>query len=108
MNPVLIQPWENTILVEESESFLKVPLSWDVTLGGIGHESIAGGIPAPDGGYLIAGSSESNASGTKSENSRGGMDFWVVRLNAQERRYGIADLGEVARIHARNPCLTGW
>jgi len=34
-----------------------------------------------DGGYVIAAQSESNASGDKSENGRGALDYWVVKIN---------------------------
>ena len=35
-----------------------------------------------DGGYILGGYSYSNISGEKTENSRGGDDYWVVKLNS--------------------------
>ena len=37
---------------------------------------------ASDDGFIFVGSSESNASVAKSENSKGGSDFWVLKTNA--------------------------
>ncbi|MBL0095589.1 MAG: hypothetical protein IPP46_03150 [Bacteroidetes bacterium] len=32
-----------------------------------------------DGGYILGGTSNSNFSGDKTENSRGGNDYWIVK-----------------------------
>lgn len=55
---------------------------WDKSIGGNGQEDQVKAIPTSDGGYVLGGSSESNASGQKSENSRGGTDYWVVKFNS--------------------------
>ena len=55
---------------------------WDKTLGGSDSESISDAILSSDGGYLLAGSSMSDASGDKSENGRGNWDDWVVKIDA--------------------------
>jgi hypothetical protein len=57
--------------------------SIDKTLGGTGVEQLRSVIPASDGGFLLAGNSDSNISGDKSENSRGGNDYWIVKVDAQ-------------------------
>ena len=56
-------------------------IEWDKTIGGSGTEFIDNLIQTDDGGYILAGSSDSYASGEKTENSRGGLDMWVVKLN---------------------------
>lgn len=54
---------------------------WDKTLGGA-NTDIAWTIrQAADGGYFIGGESTSDASGDKTENSRGENDYWVLKLN---------------------------
>lgn len=53
---------------------------WDKIIGGSGYDFATSGVVAPDGNYLVAGFSNSNASGDKSENSKGGFDYWVVAL----------------------------
>lgn len=55
---------------------------WDKTIGGTGNDYLGSTIVTSDGGYLLAGHSDSDASADKSENSRGGNDFWVVKLDA--------------------------
>jgi hypothetical protein len=53
---------------------------WDKTLGGAGSDNVATIIATTDGSFVIAGGSASNISGDKSENSRGGNDYWVVKV----------------------------
>ncbi|MFC5407807.1 putative Ig domain-containing protein [Larkinella bovis] len=55
---------------------------WDRTLGGGGYDECRTLLETPEGGYLIAGSSASDQSPTKSENSRGESDYWLVKLAA--------------------------
>ncbi|SDG36681.1 Por secretion system C-terminal sorting domain-containing protein [Dyadobacter soli] len=54
---------------------------WDKTIGGNGDEYQVKVIQTSDGGYMVAGSSPSNASGDKSENSKGNLDYWIIKLN---------------------------
>ena len=62
---------------------------WQKTIGGSGQEKLHSITLTADGGYLLGGSSSSykseNTSGVvdlfgKSENTRGNMDYWVVKL----------------------------
>ena len=55
---------------------------WDKTIGGSEVEYVNGIVKCPDNGFVIAGSSTSNISGDKTQNSQGGNDGWVVRINA--------------------------
>ncbi|MEM0991588.1 MAG: gliding motility-associated C-terminal domain-containing protein [Bacteroidota bacterium] len=58
-------------------------LEWDKTIGGSGWDAIRGGIvETDDGGYLIAGVSDSPISGDKTEDSRGDWDYWIVKTDA--------------------------
>lgn len=54
---------------------------WDKTLGGSGEDLPKSAIKTADGGYIIAAQSNSNASGDKSENSRGDYDLWIVKID---------------------------
>jgi hypothetical protein len=56
---------------------------WDKTIGGSAFEFCTGLALTRDGGMIINGFSESNISGEKTENSRGGFDYWVVKLDKQ-------------------------
>ncbi len=72
-------------------------LIWDKTIGGNRLDAIRGDIiEMPDGGFFIAGVSESDASGDKTQANRGDWDFWVVRVNRQgdimwDKTYGGDD-----------------
>jgi gliding motility-associated-like protein len=62
-------------------------IAWDNTLGGSGTEfPIDASIETADGGFLVAGESNSNKSGDKSQNSRGGYNFWVVKLDKSGKK----------------------
>ena len=67
--------------VVESEDAQIFSSTWDRTYGGGGDERVADSIITSDGGYLIVGTSDSNKSFDKLENSRGGRDYWVVKLD---------------------------
>lgn len=54
---------------------------WQKTIGGSGSEFLTSIEKTNDGGMIIGGYSDSNISGEKTENSRGGDDYWIVKLN---------------------------
>lgn len=57
-------------------------IEWQKTIGGNGIDQLAKIIKAVDGGYLLAGSSDSDISGDKTEANRGfGGDFWILKIN---------------------------
>ncbi|WP_297517052.1 T9SS type A sorting domain-containing protein [Flavobacterium sp.] len=56
-------------------------VQWDKTIGGSGNDIASRIIPLIDGNYLITGYSTSSISGEKNENSRGGHDFWILKIN---------------------------
>ena len=56
---------------------------WQKTFGGEGHEELTSLIKTKDGGYLIGGSSESDASGTKSTKNYGNLDYWIVKIDSK-------------------------
>ncbi|MBY0486271.1 MAG: T9SS type A sorting domain-containing protein, partial [Flavobacteriaceae bacterium] len=55
---------------------------WQNTIGGNLSDEPVSAIQTNDGGYLIAGSSNSSLSGDKTENSKGGFDYWIVKLDS--------------------------
>jgi len=57
-------------------------VEWDKTIGGSKDEFPFSVKQTEDGGYIFGGSSNSNASGDKSENSKGSFDYWLVRLSS--------------------------
>ncbi len=62
---------------------------WDKTLGGNGIDTFCSIITTPDNGFLVGGTSYSNLSGNKTENTVGYVtgnggpysDYWVIKLD---------------------------
>ncbi len=72
---------------------------WQRVFGGKGNDDLTTIIATKDGGYLLGGSSSSSAEsntkllGTKKENSRGSLDYWIVKIDGDgtelwQRTYG--------------------
>lgn len=55
---------------------------WDKTFGGSANDGLSIIIQTSEGGFLLGGLSNSGISGDKSEISRGGYDYWVVKIDA--------------------------
>ncbi|HET6227056.1 MAG TPA: hypothetical protein VFF27_12295, partial [Bacteroidia bacterium] len=92
---------------------------WDKTYGGSGTESATqqiGLCKTSDNGYLIAAMSNSNISGTKSENSFGQFDYWLIKTDSlgnkkYDRSYGGSSydwLGDVKEDQKGNYWLVGY
>jgi len=58
-------------------------IQWNKTLGGSVTDIPTTIRQTLDGGYIIGGWSLSNISGDKTENSKGGSDLWIIKINAQ-------------------------
>ena len=56
-------------------------LEWQKSLGGTGWDEAASIIPTSDGGYIMAGRSNST-DGDAPGNGAGSLDFWIVKLNS--------------------------
>ncbi|PSR53958.1 hypothetical protein AHMF7605_10725 [Adhaeribacter arboris] len=55
---------------------------WDKTLGGNNYDQLRALATTPDGGYLLAGNSNSRASGDKSEAGNGNNDYWIIKIDS--------------------------
>lgn len=61
---------------------------WQRTFGGKGQDDLASVILTSDGGYVLAGSSDSSpmrddkGTNIKREKSRGNLDYWIIKLDA--------------------------
>ncbi|MBK8413277.1 MAG: T9SS type A sorting domain-containing protein [Bacteroidetes bacterium] len=56
-------------------------IQWQNTIGGNDYDQPNAIQQTTDGGYIVGGSSDSNISGEKTENSNGLSDFWVLKLD---------------------------
>jgi hypothetical protein len=54
---------------------------WDKTIGGADGDYCRGIKQTSDGGYVLNGHSLSNISGEKTDNSRGGFDHWIIKID---------------------------
>lgn len=71
-------------------------IQWQNTIGGSGDDYCNVVKQTTDGGYIVLGGSNSNISGDKTENSRGGLDYWIIKLNPNgviewQKTYGGAN-----------------
>lgn len=57
-------------------------IQWDKTIGGTDADDLNALQQTSDGGYILAGNSSSAISYEKTENSRGGFDYWIVKLDS--------------------------
>ncbi|HYV94999.1 MAG TPA: T9SS type A sorting domain-containing protein [Chitinophagales bacterium] len=55
---------------------------WDRTYGGSGAEEPFKIRRTSDGGFIAVGYTDSDSSGDKTENCRGGVDYWVLRIDS--------------------------
>ncbi|MFI2744113.1 T9SS type B sorting domain-containing protein [Zhouia sp. PK063] len=58
---------------------------WDKTIGGDDLENVTSLTQTNDGNFVIAGWSDSSASGNKTENTYGGRDYFVVKVKNSEK-----------------------
>jgi hypothetical protein len=57
-------------------------IEWQNTIGGDKVDKLKCIVRNNDGGAILAGSSSSNVSGDKTEVSKGGDDFWIVKIDS--------------------------
>jgi|CXWL01.1.fsa_nt_gi hypothetical protein len=57
-------------------------LYWNKLLGGDGNEIVTSIQQTTDGGYIVAGYSNSSANGDVTEINNGNYDYWIVKLDA--------------------------
>ena len=57
-------------------------LDWQKNFGGNGQDKLRCIKLTNDGGFILAGSSNSDKGFDKKEASKGNVDFWVIKLNA--------------------------
>ena len=68
-------------------------VEWDRSYGGLGKDQLYNVQPTSDGGYIIAGTSDSGISGDKTENRVGNSDYWVIKTDASGNIIWQNDIG---------------
>ncbi|WP_022826234.1 T9SS type A sorting domain-containing protein [Hymenobacter norwichensis] len=66
---------------------------WDKTFGGTSEDHLQSLQQTSDGGYILGGWSTSPLSGDRTEASRGGSDYWIVKLDATGNKQWDKALG---------------
>ncbi|TDP58621.1 T9SS type A sorting domain-containing protein [Flavobacterium dankookense] len=61
----------------------KGELDWQKSFGGTGQDILRCVLLTNEGGFLLAGSSQSAEGLDKKESTKGQSDFWIIKLNAQ-------------------------
>jgi hypothetical protein len=57
-------------------------IQWNRAFGGSGDDRLTIVQPTADGGYILGGFSSSSTSSSKTQASFGGIDYWIVKLDA--------------------------
>ena len=68
---------------------------WSKTIGGNGTDQLKGLTQTRDGGYILAGNSDSKKSDDKDKASIGGNDYWVVKLGNEKKQAEERQLIEI-------------
>ena len=68
-------------------------IQWQKDIGGTGSDYLTSVKQTPDGGYILGGFSGSGASGNKTDASKGGNDYWVVKLDGTGNIKWQKDIG---------------
>ncbi|HYV91865.1 MAG TPA: T9SS type A sorting domain-containing protein [Chitinophagales bacterium] len=66
---------------------------WDYRFGGTLQEYIYSLQQTADGGYILGGYSLSDSSGDKTENSWGGYDYWIIKIDSLGTKQWDKDFG---------------
>lgn len=69
--------WEDIWVVKINASG---SILWEKTIGGTDYNGTSSIQQTADGGFIIGGTSHSDISGDKTENSLGGKDYWIIKL----------------------------
>lgn len=81
-------------------------LDWQKSFGGSGTDLLQSIRVTNDGGFILAGNSNSPKGPQKSEDSRGGDDFWVIKLDAKGGEQWQRTIGGSGQEKLRTVCST--
>jgi len=90
---------------------LKIDLTgnilWSQTFGGTGNDQLRDMINTTDGNILVVGFSDSNIGDEKSENSRGLLDYWAIKMDENgnilwDATFGGPDIDDLSSVMENN------
>ena len=79
---------------------------WEKYFSGQNHDYLSATVTTQDGGFLLAGTSYSGKGLDKKEDSRGGSDIWLIRLNEFSDELWQKTLGTSSDEEARSVIQT--
>ncbi|GEN76928.1 T9SS type A sorting domain-containing protein [Chryseobacterium hagamense] len=74
---------------------------WEKYFSGKNHDMLSATVNTQEGGFLMAGTSYSGKGLDKKDESKGGSDFWLIRLNEYGDEIWQKTIGSVADEEAR-------
>lgn len=89
---------------------------WDKKYGGSADDIFSCMVASNDGGYLLCGTTVSDSSGDKTQNSRGSNDYWIVRIDTAgnkiwDKRFGGSNIDyptDIKPTYDGNYIIGGW
>jgi len=66
---------------------------WDKRFGGTSIDEFYSFQQTKDGGYILGGYSSSGISSDKTQNTKGGNDYWIVKIDALGNKQWDKDFG---------------
>ncbi|MFN1217012.1 T9SS type A sorting domain-containing protein [Chryseobacterium kwangjuense] len=79
---------------------------WEKYFSGQNHDYLSASVATQEGGFLIAGTSYSGKGLDKKEDSKGGSDIWLIRLNEFGDELWQKTLGSASNEEARSVIQT--
>jgi hypothetical protein len=70
---------------------------WDKSFGGLSGDFFSFLQNTNDNGYILGGYSNSNISGDKTQNSLGGYDYWIIKIDSAGNKQWDKDFGGVSQ-----------
>ena len=81
--------WDYWIVKTDSLGMLQ----WEHTFGGSGDDYFQSLAQTPDGGFILGGYSGSQISGDKTQMTRGGYDYWIIKTDSLGNKQWDKDFG---------------
>jgi hypothetical protein len=70
-------------------------LIWDKTFGGASADNLFAVKQTPDSGFVLLGTSASPISGDKSQDTWGGLDYWMIKVDSVGNKQWDKDYGGI-------------